>query len=726
MSRFLKYINYLIAVLLIGLLIGVYWFVYRALPQTSGQVQATVSANVSVTRDARGIPYIKAANEDDLFFAQGYVTAQDRLFQLELTRRRASGDLAELVGARGLESDLESRRMRMRRIAEVHTARLNPQDRPALAAYARGVNYFIETHLDTLPVEFRALGVRPAPWTIRDSVLVALEMFRNMTQGWQQELARYDMVLTGADPAKVATLFPARTGLEPAMGSNAWVVSGQHTVSGKPLLASDPHLRLTMPNIWHEISLEAPGIKVAGVALPGLPGVGIGHNQRIAWGITNLGFDVQDLYVYPAAAPFPGQEREVVRIRGGGQVNLTIPLTQRGPVFQVEERRAYALRWIAAELPRFSYPIVGLNKASNWQQFRDVLRLLPGPGFNFVYADVDGNIGYQVAGQLPVRGWGDGTVPKPAQQAPPDDWKTVIPFDDLPSVYNPPSGRLVTANQNPFPADYKYPVNGGFAAHFRAAQIEARLRSREKWDVASFGKLQTDVYSAFDHHLAQELARAAAGRNDHPEMAEAVRLLKAWNGQMEANRPEPLIVELAFVHFRKAIAQAVAPGKAERYSGHMTIGVVDRVLDQRGAGLVKNYDQVLVDSLKAALQEAEKRYRGGLSKWRYGLYNFVPMRHPGAADVPLVGGFFKVDAEMPGAIATVNQNINGVGPSMRMVADVSDWDRSTLVLPLGQSGLLLSSHFKDQWTAYSGGNSYPLLFTQVPNGDTLTLTPVQR
>jgi penicillin amidase len=722
--RFFKYINSLIALLALAALLATYWFVYRALPQTDGLLPAPVRAPVTISRDQRGVPYIRAQSDDDLFFAQGFVTAQDRLFQLEVTRRRAAGELAEVFGQRGLESDLESRRMRMRQIATRYAERLPATDRPALVAYARGVNFFIESHASRLPVEFSALGFDPAPWTLRDSVLVMLEMFRSMTQSWHLELARFDLLSAGADPTKVATLFPIRTGLEPALGSNAWVVSGKHTNTGKPLLASDPHLRLTIPSVWYQVHLEAPGVRVAGVSLPGLPGIGIGHNQRIAWGITNLGFDVQDLYAYPAMMPTPAQERELIRVRGAAApVILNLPLTPRGPVFQVEGKTAFALRWVAAELPQLPYPIIEVNKAANWEQFRAALSRLPGPGFNFVYADVDGNIGYQVAGLLPVRSATDGTVPVDALRAPDGDWNGFIPFHSLPSVYNPPSGRLVTANQNPFPPNFPFPVNGNFASHFRAAQIEQRLAARPQWDVGSFAQLQNDNYSAFDHHLAQAVARAAKGRADHPLMPEAVRLLASWNGQMLASRPEPLLTQLIFVEFRTALAESIAPGKTARYRGHMTIGVVDHFLRQRPPGWLASYDATLVDSLRQVLEKNVSRYGRNLASWQYGKLNFVSLKHPVAGDLPFLGGFFRIDAGLSGGLATVNQTIEGVGPSMRMVADLADWDRSTLVLPTGQSGLLLSPHFKDQWSTYAAGRGLPFAFNKLPAGHTLTLTP---
>ncbi|MBA0084995.1 MAG: penicillin acylase family protein, partial [Acidobacteria bacterium Pan2503] len=304
----------------------VYWYAWRPLPQRSGAIEAGVSQTVSVAFDALGEPHIRAASQDDALFVQGYVTAQDRLWQMDGLRRLAGGDLAEILGPAFLESDRVARRLRLRRVAEADYLNLPPPDRAVLAAYARGVNAFLSTHRDRLPVEFTLLGYQPQPWSAVDSILVALHMIRTLTTTWREELVKRAMLQSG-DPKKVNLLFAVRAGNEAQPGSNAWAVTGAHTASGKPLLANDIHLDYGLPGVWYMTHLEAPGLDVVGVALPGAPGVIVGHNQRIAWGITNLQFDVQDLYIeqlnertgqylYQGHMEQARLERELIRVKG--------------------------------------------------------------------------------------------------------------------------------------------------------------------------------------------------------------------------------------------------------------------------------------------------------------------------------------------------------------------------------------------------------------------------
>src|SRR5271165_5654697 len=296
LGKVVKYINLSIAVLLLAVLSAGYWIAYRPLPQTSGEIAAPVSAKATVARDSIGVPHIAAASWEDAIFLQGYVTAQDRLWQMDALRRLAAGELSEIVGPPALELDREARRLRMRRLAEEHYKTLPDADRAVAAVYARGVNYFIETHRGRLPLEFTLLQYDPRPWTIADTILCGLQMYRNLTTTWREELQKAAMLENG-DRAKVDFLFPSRIGSEYQPGSNAWALSGKHTAGGKPILANDPHLEWGIPSSWYQVHLQAPGLDVTGVSLPGVPSVIIGHNQRIAWGVTNLGFDVQDLYL---------------------------------------------------------------------------------------------------------------------------------------------------------------------------------------------------------------------------------------------------------------------------------------------------------------------------------------------------------------------------------------------------------------------------------------------
>jgi penicillin amidase len=441
----------------------VYWFAWRPLPQRSGTIRADVSQPVSVLFDTLGEPHIRASTLEDALFVQGYVTAQDRLWQMDGLRRFAAGDLAEIVGPSALASDRESRQLRMRRLAEQAYTTLPPQDRIALAAFTRGVNAFIDSHLGNLPLEFTLLNYQPRPWSVVDSLLITFHMFRTLTTSWHDEILKRNMLAHG-DAPKVNFLFPLRSGTEPQVGSNAWAVAGSRTASGKPILSNDPHLEFSLPGIWYMVHLQASDLDVAGVTIPGLPGVIIGHNQRIAWGMTNLEFDVQDLYIEKfddrtGRYAFRGQvqqarrEVELIRVKGQRAVEMQVWVTNHGPVIGGEGNERLALRWTAAEPGLVQYPILDLDRAREWQQFTAVLARYPGPAQNFVYADVDGNIGYHAAGRLPIRHNYAGDVPVDGSSGN-FEWDGFIPFDQLPTFYNPPGGIVATANQNPFPTNY--------------------------------------------------------------------------------------------------------------------------------------------------------------------------------------------------------------------------------------------------------------------------------
>ena len=564
-SRVVKAVNIAIALVLAAGLALVYWYVWRPLPERSGSIDAPLAARATVNFDTHGEPHIRAASVEDAFFVQGYVTAQDRLFQMDALRRFAGGSLAEVLGPRLLDSDRESRKLRLRRIAEDAYITLPAADRAAFAAYTRGVNQFIATHLNNLPVEFTLLNYQPRPWSVVDCLLLCLHMYRSLTTTWKDEIVKNNLIAQG-DRAKVEFLYPMRGMGDVSPGSNSWALAGSRTASGKPLLSSDMHLEYSLPGIWYMTHLEAPGLSVAGVALPGAPGVVVGHNQRIAWGITNLHFDVQDLYAEKlddrtGRYLFRGQveqargEREIIRVKGQAAVDMTVWVTRHGPIFLSEGNQRLALRWTAAEPGMLQYPFIDVDRAQNWREFTAAISRLPGPGSNFVYADVDGNIGYHAAGSLPRRRNYRGDIPVDGSSGN-FEWDGYIPFDELPSVYNPPSGMIVSANQNTFPANFPYPVNGNFAPPYRAQQIRALLSAHNGWRAEDMLAVQKDIYSPFSHFLAGQLVSAYEKRNAHnPGLDPAVALLRTWNGQMDKDLAAPFLVTLAYQHVRRAIAE---------------------------------------------------------------------------------------------------------------------------------------------------------------------------
>ncbi|MEI9814780.1 MAG: penicillin acylase family protein [Acidobacteriota bacterium] len=354
----LRAINLSIAVLLLILILGAYWFVWRALPQTAGELTAPVSAPASIVRDSRGVPHITAATWQDALFLQGYATAQDRMWQMDAMRRMAGGELSEVVGEAALESDRETRRLRLPQLAELQEHRLTPEAREIFAAYARGVNYYLETNRGKLPVEFSILRYDPRPWRIRDTVLIGLQMSRRLTTSWREEIRKQHMLAKG-DPAKVEFLFPPRLSTDDSPGSNAWAISGAHTADGKPMLANDPHLEYSLPSTWHLVHLKAGDLDVTGATLPGVPAVIIGHNQHIAWGVTNLEFDMQDLYrervdlqsaryIYRGQAEQAQVERNIVPVKGQKPVEVITVVTRHGPLTVTDQNQGYALQWLNA------------------------------------------------------------------------------------------------------------------------------------------------------------------------------------------------------------------------------------------------------------------------------------------------------------------------------------------------------------------------------------------
>ncbi|MGJ5814663.1 penicillin acylase family protein [Paludibaculum fermentans] len=734
MSRILRAVNALILLLVVAGLAGVFWFVWRPTPQTSGEIQAPTAKPVRIVRDSLGVPHIFAENIDDVLFGQGFATAQDRLWQMDTLRRLAAGELSEIIGKSGLELDRKSRRLRMRQISQMWLRNMPAKDRALLAAYARGVNHYIETNRGKWSPEFTILGYQPRPWLISDTLLCALQMHRTLSGNWEQDLLKAKMLALG-DRDKVEFLFPARVGNEPMPGSNAWAISGARSTTGKPILANDPHLEWTMPSTWYEIQLQAPGLNVVGASLPGVPAVVIGHNDRIAWGITALQFDNQDLYLEnidmrTGAFTFRGQtgqahrEVELIAVKGDKPVEEVTFNTVHGPIFRTEGEVHISLRWAAATNNPFEFPMIDLNRARNWTEFRAALSRLTGPNINVLYADVDGNIGWQVAGRLPQRKGFRGDVPLDGS-AGVQEWEGFIPFEELPSYYNPKSGMLVSANQNGFPEDAPYQVSGFFASTHRARQITARLLSKPKWKPEEMLRIQTDVYASSLKYLATQAVQAVDKRGDQNAMArEGAQLLRDWDGQMNRDKAAPLLASLLYQHLRRSMADRAAPKEGADYKPYIAHSVVEKLLRQRPAGWFNDYDLWLATSLADAVEEGKRMQGRNMAKWSYGVQNLLTLKHPIASLVPGVGSFFNIGPlPLNGFGTTINATSERIGPSMRFVADTSNWDASQMNLTVGESAHIFSGHYKDQWEHYYAGLSFPLEFSQVKGKGTLILKP---
>ncbi len=773
LTRLVRIINVSIAVLVVLIAIAVYWYAVRPLPKTSGEIPAPIHAPAVISRDARGVPHIQASSWQDAIFLQGYATAQDRLWQMDTLRRLGAGELAEVFGLPALELDERARKMRMRAIAEAYMEHLLPDERELLVEYARGVNYFIDTHRGDYSLEFSVPGhaYDPRPWTPVDSLLVGIVMVRDLTDSSKFEFDK-GALLQMADPAKVRLLFPSIQGQYVSPGSNAWVVSGAHTADGKPMAANDPHLKYSVPTTWHLVHLKAPGLDVSGVALPGLPSVISGHNRQIAWGVTNLQADVMDLYVeqidlrtgrylFRGSVEQAQLDREWIGIRDRKPVELDTWVTRHGPIVIQENGKSYSMRWSATD--GFRFPFFDIDRAQNWQQFRQALSGYWAAAQNFVYADAKGNIGYQAAGRVPIRNGFDGDSPLDGASGQ-SEWTGYIPFEQMPSIYNPGSGIIATANQNPFPPGFPYRVNGSFADKYRVSQIRSLLAAKPGLTVDDILAVQKDVYSAYDHFLAQQILAAVDrhGSKD-PLVSAAVEVLRRWNGQMEKDQAAPMITELLSSQIGTTLvssllqpelnqgSQATLQSAPQNYQnktgkpGPTAVGygpltrnhppipdilprpeIIQDLLRSRPRGWIAkdDWDCWLVDRFSSALQEGRRAQGTPVANWKWGRMLQWKFEHPLGKNLPLADRFFDIGpVEMSGSGTTVKQTTGNLGPSERMVVDLGDLDKSVQNVVLGESGFVASPHYKDQWPAYYIGKSFPMQFDHVDAKAVLRIKP---
>ena len=766
---------------------------------------AGLKENVIVRRDDRGIPHIEAKSEADLYFAQGFTMAQDRLWQMDLFRRVAGGETAEIFGSTVLEEDKRWRKFGFAKIAADSLPLMSAEVRAALENYARGVNAYIAGLDDkSFPIEFKILQYRPREWRATDSILIGKILSDGLSSTWRQDLVKamipadkraemfdprsnYDVLLFGKDGAsnsrfKIqdsrfktekskeiassqlaplnAQLFSAlaqaedvrkssleRIGMyaEHLSASNNWVVSGKKTADGKPLLANDPHLNAGQPPIWYLVNLSAPNLKVAGVTFPGSPGVVLGHNENIAWGATNVGPDVQDLYLEEFDAGNPlryktpnGFEtaqtrREEIKVRKNPLkpdteiVALDVVTTRNGVIFFEDAGKRYALKWTALdaknnELEAFYF----VNRAKTWNDFKRGFKLYGGAMQNFIYADTQGNIGWHTAGRVPIRKTGDGSLPYDGKTND-GEWTGMIPFEELPNLYNPPSGYIVTANQRIVGTSYKYhDLIARVYVPFRAARLNELLSSKSKLTADDMRDFQYDTFSVLNSLFAKEIVKEKAAGE------ESLKLLGAWDGRMTADSRAALLVNEIRNVFRNKILSAAFGAEQMKSIGWANEGnFIERVLREKPKKWLPKEFASYTDLLKASETEARanltKRFGADEAKWVWGEWSKIRFNHP-LTVAPLIGAQFAVPA-LPligSASAAATANV-GASVSMRMIATPGNWDATRHVIPTGESGDPQSPHYKDQLDAWYSGNTpvFPFSKTAVEKAtkETVLMTP---
>jgi len=749
----------------------------KAVPLINGEIKiAGLQRQVKIARDNWGVPHILAQNQHDLFFAQGFVAAQDRLFQMELWKRAGQGKLAEVLGKSQIERDRYARLLKYRGDMRAEYDSYAPDTLAILTAFTDGINAFIH-YLGSpagpgLPIDFQLAGFKPEVWKPEDclSRMAAYSMTANARAELSdaQLLAKLgvDKAQQMLDPDPPVKLDPVEgadyAGLSPellkglvggdsriefppnagAVGSNNWTISGKLTDTGKPILANDPHRVITLPSLRYIVHLVAPGWNVIGAGEPALPGVAIGHNEHIGWGLTIFDVDQQDLYleelnpVNPIEYKRRGNwapmriEKTTINVKGGLPKVVTLKLTEHGPVLWEDpaHHRALALRWAGSEPGTAGYlASLSVDRAQNWSDFRSSLRRWKLPPENFVYADTDGNIGEQSAGLTPIRNW-TGLLPVSGTNSK-YEWSGFVPFEQLPRSFNPADGWVATANNRTIPEDYQYKVGFEWST-FRIERIRQVLggwaEKQHKIRLQDAEDLQNDVYSI----PADQLIRMLPRRSDGPE-ARFLQRLKDWDRVLRSPSNAGALYEVWERQVRGAVLEKIAGQALPELSATLN---TQQTLDYLKSMAAADQQQLLLRTLADAGHEMEQREGTDPALWSWGAMHTMTFRHP--LD-QVHGGQALFDlgpVARPGDANTVDATgvggtgfAQGSGATYREIFDLSNWDNSRAINAPGQSGNPSSRHYSDLLPFWEAGQYFPLVYSkdavEENSEDVLTLTP---
>ncbi len=800
--RVLKWIASTVGVLALAGLLAAGGYVWLVAPRVEGTIElAGVRGTVRIDRDANGIPTIRAQSSDDAVFGLGFVHAQDRLWQLETHRRIGSGRLAEAFGVPAVESDKFLRALGVKRAAQAQWNKASPPLRDAMTAYAAGINAYATQSMRARPPEFVMLGLPFEPWMPQDSFAWAIMMAWDLGGNWRTEMLRLrlalkmpvtrinelippypgDRPLVTTDYAALlrglrldgklgdqALLHAPPSGVE-GVGSNNWVVSGSNTDTGKPLLANDPHLKLSAPALWYFARLEAPGLRVAGATMPGLPGVVLGQNEHIAWGFTNTGPDVQDLYIErinpdePATYQTPqGWARfetfnETIKVKGQADESLVVRATRHGPVIsdagiaegltgrKDKQSYALALRWTALDAdPGTMEASLALNRVTSVAQFIQALAPYVAPMQNMVVADREGRIGVVSAGRVPLRKAANdlkGQVPAPGWDAR-YDWDGFLDAALTPREVDPPRGWIATANQRIHAPDYPHYITSEWAVPYRQQRIEQLLAAKPRHSLESLREIQSDVVSLATQRLLPQLRRA---QSKHALAAAAMQQLGAFDGTMRADAAAPLIFwawarQLTIAVFGDDVGPVMFERTLENRSFRDALELVlegnnAHWCDQQGTPTVETCAQQSDAAFTRALDELQSRHGSDVAKWQWGHAHVARSEHRPFSQVGLLARWFELRTPVGGDTYTVNVSrvalkpfartgelyLDEHGPSLRALYDLADPSKSRVMHSSGQSGIVFSPLFRNFVEPWARAESVPLWSDVVQHS--LTLSP---
>lgn len=772
-----------------------YWLMRRPLPKIHGTLRlADLHESVEIVTDRYSVPHIYAHNEDDLYFAQGYVHAQYRLWQMELNRRLGAGRLSEIFGELSLEVDRFARRLGLHRAAAAATRTLSPHSERILNAYTRGVNAFIHSHRHNLPLEFTLLRFTPAPWQPADTLQWSKMMGWSLGGNWETEIVRARLIAklgperaakleAGYDPAHPLIVPPGvayaganldlleqYSALKQLSGfgllgaSNNWVVDGTMTTTGAPLLCNDPHLGQTAPSIWFECHLVAGDHDVAGVSFPGIPGIVIGHNRSVAWGVTNAVSDVEDLYIEkfnpqnPHQYEFMGRweeaqvYREEIRVKGRQEpVIEEVRVTRHGPILTTikgstgsqngdqSEELPLALRWTGLEQHQIVDAIEKMALATNIDEFRSALRHWDVPPQNFVFADTQGNIGYLMAGAIPIRARGQALLPSPGWSGE-YEWTGMIPFEELPQITNPPQHFIVTANNRVIDDAYPHYITHEWLNGYRAQRISDLLLAKGKLSLSDMAAIQADEYSlpagAVVPHILSIAPRTQVARK-------AQEVLRTWNHVLARDSAGAALYTTFLRKLEHLVFGTLLGDDEDLLKGYLGVGttllatangytsrdkpLIIRLLSQQDDSWFRDsvlpngprtWSSALLSAFESALDELQEKLGDDPTRWRYGKIHKMTYAHPLGLIKPLNKIFNRGPYPVGGDIDTVNMGAVSPNepetvitvPSFRLIANLADLAASLSMHAPGQSGHPGSKHYDDFIQPWRNVEHHPMLF----------------
>ncbi|MBO1003644.1 penicillin acylase family protein [Pseudogracilibacillus auburnensis] len=772
-----KIIVSFIGVLVIGLIFGfffVHHYINKSLPQVEGTIEIPVSSEVVVYTDENGVPHIKADNAQDLYTAQGYVQAQNRIFQMELSRRQASGTLSELIGEATVSSDKYFRTLGLRRAAEKSYDHYSEDAKKVLQWFSDGVNAYIKDAKanGTLPVEFTLIGTEPGEWTPIDSLTIGKYMAFDLGGHWERQAFNYyllnqfslekayelfpsypkgRMTILDEEEINIAASFKEAIIPEPFNGSNNWVISGEKTASGMPLLADDPHLGLGTPSIWYQMHLESNDLNVSGVIFAGVPGIILGHNENIAWGVTNTGPDVQQLYMEKRNPQnkeeylFEGEwERanmikEPIKVKGKETVDYEVVETRHGPVVSEfaedgGKDAVLSLRWTALDATTELQAILNLNKASNWEEFEKALEDFHAPAQNFVFSSIDGTIAYKANGKIPIYDNSeDALLPLPGWDQK-YEWNDFIPFDELPKVVNPEKGFIATANNKVAGESYPYHISNVWAQPYRYERIFEVLAENDQLTVQDMKDLQMDAVNLRAREFVPIFIQTLKEEQLSEAEENALSVLREWNYVDDVDLAGPLIFDEWFAEIETIMYEEISDDVMHLFSnmGQSTdellrLGNDSIWIDDHGG--IKS---ILKESLTKTVANLEDAYGKKQESWKWGDYHKVEFKHPLASANKVLGYYFNAEKPLPvnGSGVTplaARHYDNGIvyhGASWRFVIDLDDISVGHHIVGPGQSGHVKSPWYNDQVEDWVEGNYHETTISN-EEGMELKLIPEQ-